>query len=232
MSGCDKMATPTPPSTQPSTPSTPQRYAEAFRMMKEGALILIIGEIVLVAAGMWLVFGLLGGVLSAHGSIEHIAKWLLGVGIGTLIGVLVGLVAFLYGVYAKFVPGVTKLSEIDSSYSTAKTLIRLGYIWGVILMIIGVPLTLLVIGILITFVGLILLLLGHIGTIILCFNLNGKEGNSLYLIAGILFIIGIFVPILSFISWILLYIAFSNSESKWATTQSTPAPSPGPVTLT
>lgn len=226
------MATSTPPTPQPSTPTMPQRYVEAFRLMKDGALILIIGEIVLVATVMWLLSGLFGSVLSAHGSIERIATWLIGVGIGALIGAIIGLVAILYGVYAKFIPGVTKLSEIDSSYSTAKTLIRLGYIWGVILMIIGIPLIPLGIGILILFVGLILFLLGHIGTIILCFNLNGKEGNSLYLIAGILFIIGIFVPILSFISWILLYIAFSNSESKWATAQSTQAPSPGPIALT
>ncbi|MCC6058185.1 MAG: hypothetical protein LM568_04635 [Desulfurococcaceae archaeon] len=45
----------------------------------------------------------------------------------------------------------------------------------------------------------------------------------LYLVAGILFIIGIFIPILNAISFILLYVALGDTMEKLSTT---PTPNP------
>jgi len=58
---------------------------------------------------------------------------------------------------------------------------------------------------------------------LLCFKLNDFEKNSLYLAAGILFLIGIIFPILDFVAWILLYIALGESLRK-ANSQATQIP--------
>ncbi|MDH5815874.1 MAG: hypothetical protein QE164_03655 [Candidatus Nezhaarchaeota archaeon] len=60
-------------------------------------------------------------------------------------------------------------------------------------------------------VGYILLILGYVGVIILCFKLNEVEQNTLYLVAGIMFIIAIFISIVGFVAWILLYVALGDS---------------------
>ncbi|MEM1745956.1 MAG: hypothetical protein QXZ45_03895 [Candidatus Nezhaarchaeales archaeon] len=65
-------------------------------------------------------------------------------------------------------------------------------------------------------VGYILLILGYVGVIILCFKLNEVEQNTLYLVAGIMFIIAIFISIVGFVAWILLYVALGDSIRKRA----------------
>jgi hypothetical protein len=62
------------------------------------------------------------------------------------------------------------------------------------------------VGVIIAVVGLILLLIGFIGLIILMFKLRDDLKDDLFLVAGILFIIGIFVPILTIIAWVLVYV--------------------------
>jgi uncharacterized membrane protein len=57
------------------------------------------------------------------------------------------------------------------------------------------------VGIFILLAGWILTIIGYVGLLILGLKLNDLEKNPLYLVAGILFIVGIFVPILGFIAW-------------------------------
>ncbi|MCS7365612.1 MAG: DUF973 family protein [archaeon GB-1867-035] len=56
-------------------------------------------------------------------------------------------------------------------------------------------------------VGFILLFIGKIGLIIALFKLYDNFKESLFLVSGILYIVGIFVQILNFISAIILYFA-------------------------
>ncbi|MCC5990870.1 MAG: DUF973 family protein [Thermosphaera sp.] len=201
---------------------------DSFRKMREGLLYGIIGSIMVGASVFIIIFGFLAAAFS---SISHgmgggdagpaIAGFAIGV-----IAAVIGALLWLYGFYGKFIPGVEQLRKARPEYSTATSLIRIGYIWGLILIIVGVILTIILIGIFLVVIGYILLILGYIGMIILCFNLNSNEGNSLYLVAGILFIIGIIIPLLQFIAYILLYVALGDTLRKYSSMQ--PAP---PVSL-
>ena len=51
--------------------------------------------------------------------------------------------------------------------------------------------------------------------IILSLRLNDREKNPIYIIAGILFALGIILPQASAIAWILLYIRLNNTISKY-----------------
>jgi len=82
------------------------------------------------------------------------------------------------------------MGRVDRRYSTASKLIDKGYLWGPILIVIGLPLVLVVVGVFVLLAGAILLILGKVGVIILEFNLYSAEENALYLVAGILSIVG------------------------------------------
>ncbi len=154
-----------------------------------------------------------------------------GVGIALLV---IGSIIWFIGLFAKFIPGVSDLASASPEFSTASSLIKIGHVLGLILLIIGSILFIIVIigamsimfiGISILvgigsilyilyifIVGVIFILIGSIGIIILCFKLNDKyRRNTLYLIAGILFIIGILIPVLDLVAWILLYVALGNT---------------------
>ncbi|NPB00792.1 MAG: DUF973 family protein [Crenarchaeota archaeon] len=59
--------------------------------------------------------------------------------------------------------------------------------------------------------SIVLLIIGYIGIIIGMFKLKDITGENLFHTAGILFIIGIFIPVLSFIAWILVFIGARRS---------------------
>ena len=79
------------------------------------------------------------------------------------------------------------------------------------------------------FLGLAFLLIGFIGLIIGCFKLRDSFQETLFLVAGILFIVAmvlIFVPatsavawILHIIAWIMIYTASGSSIHKLQTRQ-------------
>ncbi|MFN3268088.1 MAG: DUF973 family protein, partial [Zestosphaera sp.] len=147
--------------------------------------------------------------------------------VGAVILIIIGGIIALIGLFSRFIPGVRDLANANPKFSTASTLIRIGYIWGLILLIIGLILAIFIIGIPILLVGAILLLIGLIGTIVLCFKLKDVYQNSLYLVAGIFFILYIFITmsrILSvftaipeIIGWILIYIALGDTIRKLQT---------------
>ncbi|MEM2214485.1 MAG: hypothetical protein QXI72_05740 [Candidatus Nezhaarchaeales archaeon] len=191
-----------------SSPS--YNVVEAYNSMKRGILYIIIGWL-LIGVGLMTLLGIFAitpiGVRS-FGLVMAITVIAL-----IVIGAIIGLV----GLYAHFIPGTTKLASIDPRYSTAATLTKIGYVWGLVLLIIGVPLIFaFFIGLPVMIVGYILLILGYVGVIILCFKLNEVEQNTLYLVAGIMFIIAIFISVVGFVAWILLYVALGDSIRKHA----------------
>lgn len=204
--------------TQPSVNIT-----SALQRMRDGILFLFI-------AWIFLGVGILAMVFTALASL---ATWspinggwvgiLAGLGIGLAI-LVIGVILALIGLYGKFIPGLSELARANPEFSTASSLIKIGYVWGLVLLLVGAILTLLVIGIFIAFIGLILLVIGYVGMIILCFKLNDAYQNTLYLVAGILFILSIFIPILGVVAWILIYVALGDTIRK---TQTPPTPAQG-----
>jgi len=193
-----------------------QRMGEALQRIRSASLLLII-------AGFMISLGALSGALLtlSLGFADLMRSLFVGsfvAAIVRLVGVVIAFIAF----YSYLRPGALMLREADQRYSTAATLIDIGYFWGLILFIIGIPLSLIVIGIVLLIIGRILLLIGGIGVIILAFNLHDTEKNTLYLVAGILFIIGIFVDLLTPIAWILMYIALGKSIARYTSSMSAP----------
>ena len=199
-------------------------YVDAYRSMREGALYLIIAFL-LVSVGTIAVLPSLFPALSIRPlGLEAPLVSFVVLAILVIIGGIVGLV----GLWGKFVPGVRRLAELSPEFETSSTLIRVGLLWGIIVMMIGAVLLLVIVGIFVMIAAAILMILGYVGLIMLMFKLHDVEKSGLYLAAGILFIIGIFVPIASFIAWILLYAALGESIRKAGAAPTTPT-APAPV---
>jgi len=88
-----------------------------------------------------------------------------------LVGVILGLVGF----YFMFIPGITDLKGVEPEYSKPALLIENGYMFGLILLIFGMLLSWSVFGFLILVASLVLLIIGLIGMITLCFKLHSNE---------------------------------------------------------
>lgn len=186
----------------------------------------------------------------------HVVIWGIIAGILLLISLVLGLI----GYWARFIPGARRLGRARVEFSTASTLVWIGYFWGylvfLIMTLIGLGIlvyaifTQSIFGIFVTSMGIltgfiiaaILVLIGYIGLIILVFKLYEFEKNTLYFITAILLVVDLilrftsFIPyiglftvigtsILSFIAWILLYIALGESIKR-AESQLTPPTPP------
>lgn len=201
---------------------------DALRRMKRGVLYLFIAWLIFDIAGAIVITGLfsgLSGFIRGGRGLPSITI-LPGV-VSALVLLLIGVVIALVGFYMEFIPGVTSLAGVRSEFSTPAQLIRLGYIVGLLLVLIGIPLILVIMGVFVILIGAVFILIGFIGVIILCFKLNDVYSNTLYLVAGILFIIGLFIPILAVIAWILLYAGLGSTVKKLQST--TPSPATQPV---
>ncbi|MCS7099207.1 MAG: DUF973 family protein [Sulfolobales archaeon] len=184
----------------------------AFSRMREGILLILaawvllgVGSLSLVATVLLSVFGLenVGFTSAAPGII-----------LLTLVLLVVGAIVGIVGFYFKFIPGVSELARTDPRFSTARTLIKVGYVWGLILVIVGTPLLLVLVGLFVLAIGFVLLLLGYIGIIVLSFKLNEAYPNTLYIVAAVLFIVSIVFPLAGVVSWVLLYVALGDTIGK------------------
>lgn len=203
--------------TQPTTNVT-----GALQRMRDGILFMIIAWIFLGVGIMATIFTMFAAwSLVSGGWVGALAR--LGVGLAVLV---VGAILALVGLYGKFIPGLNELARTDPEFSTVSFFVTIGYVGGLILLLVGVILTLLIIGIFIVLVGLVLLVIGYVGMIILCFKLNDAYVNTLYVVAGTLFILGILFPILDVVAWILLYVALGDTIRK---TQTPPTQAQGLV---
>jgi MFS family permease len=220
-------------------------YVDAYRKMREGALYLIIAFLLIGSGVIATLLAYFPVHIEPHGSVRALATSgpSVAVGLGprasealasiavllSLLAVLViGGIIGLVGLWGKFVPGVRRLAELNPEFETSSTLIYIGLLWGIVLMMIGAVLLIVVVGVFILLAGWILTIIGYVGLLILGLKLNDLEKNPLYLVAGILFIIGIFVPILDFIAWILLYVALGESIRKAEVPPASPT-SPTPL---
>ena len=158
-------------------------------------------------------------------------------------------VIFLYAIFGKVRPGMRQLSEVDGQFRicyTGTTLLLVGHVillLGLIVLVavsatasflpkatgdtvlggltltLGVPL-----------IGAIIAWIGNILTYVVgAFLLYSKYQNSLYMAAGILFVLDIalllvgFSGILTFVGYILMYKALDNTINKLSTAAATPA---------
>jgi hypothetical protein len=155
----------------------------------------------------------------------------------------------LFAIFAMIRPGMRQLSEVDSGFRicyTGTTLLLVGHVillLGLIVLVavsatasflpkatgdtvlggltltLGVPL-----------IGAIIAWIGNILTYVVgAFLLYSKYQNSLYMAAGILFVLDIalllvgFSGILTFVGYILMYKALDNTINKLSTAAATPA---------
>ena len=125
---------------------------------------------------------------------------------------LVGFILALIAVYGKLLPSAEDFTKYSHEFSTPSTLIKIGYIVGLIVGIVGVLTLIFIIGFFLLIVAWIFLILGKIGLAMLCFKINDKLKSGIFIAAGILFILSLIPPmqILSFIGWILAYIECSS----------------------
>jgi len=220
----------------------------ALRTLRSGFLYLLVAVIVGIVAAL---AGLLS-IIAAIGSMvaaPHIPSAFAGViGAAALLLVLslvaVGIV--LYAIFGKIRPGMRQLSEIDNGFRisyTGTTLMLVGLVILVLGLVIFAITTLtslyftsptvasggfmLALGVII--ISGIIALIGNILTFVVgAFKLQSRYQNSLYMAAGILFVIDIalmlvgFFGILTLVGYILMYIALGDTINKL----STPAPTP------
>jgi len=202
---------------------------DALRRMKRGVLYLFIAWLIMVVAVATVFTSFIvsiPGFIRGAGGPPSFTSIPPGV-VVALVLFIIGVVIALVGFYVEFIPGVTGLARVRSEFSTPAQLIRLGYIVGLLLVLIGIPLILVIMGVFVILIGAVFILIGFIGVIILCFKLNDVYSNTLYLVAGILFIIGLFIPILAVIAWILLYAGLGSTVRKLQST--TPSLATQPV---
>ena len=193
-------------------------YIDAYKSMREGSLYFITAFLLVSIGATAVLFSLFFIRPPGLG-----AAWAFPVVVAILM--IIGGVIGLIGLWGKFVPGVRRLAELNPEFGTSSTLIYIGLFWGIVLMMIGALLLPVSVGVFIMIVAAILMIVGYVGLIMLMFKLHDVEKSGLYLAAGILFIISIFVSIASFIAWILLYVALGESIRKAeAMLPTTPSP--------
>ncbi|MEM1961297.1 MAG: DUF973 family protein [Sulfolobales archaeon] len=197
------------------------RPVSALIKMRDGLLLQLIGWVLLSISIMFIAIGFIAAMPAriSQPISPSVSMWRTALGwvIASLALLFIGAIIALIGFYAKFVPGVGELARARPEFSTASSLIKVGYIGGLVLLAIGAVLLIVIVGVILILVGLVFLVVGHIGVAILCFKLNDAYRNSLYLAAGIILLVSIVFPILGVISWILLYIALGDTISKLQT---------------
>ncbi|MEM4814159.1 MAG: DUF973 family protein [Ignisphaera sp.] len=200
-----------------AVPTLKQReeVLSALSKLRIASLLLVIATLITVASSL--------SLLTTLFTFNIVA--MLTMGAGVLVAILIGLVLIVVGVYVFLLPSAKQFATWrPTEFSTASKLLRIGYIWGVAILI----LALLVIiagavslnlgiafgGLAIAVIGGIFFLIGYIGNIIYFFKLKDVFNSTIFLVAAILLIIGIFIGITQFIAWILTFVETRSIESK------------------
>jgi hypothetical protein len=222
----------------------------ALRTLRSGFLFLLVAVIVgivAVLAGLISIIAAFGFMAAAPHGPSAFAGVIGAVAI-LLILLLVAVGIALYAIFGKIRPGMRQLSEIDDGFRisyTGTTLILVGLVIMVLGLIVVVavfaaagssPETMrgAVIGGLTLFgvlvIGAIIALIGNILTFVVgAFKLQSRYQNSLYMAAGILFVIDIALllvgssGILTLVGYVLMYIALGDTINKLSTAAPTPA---------
>jgi hypothetical protein len=222
----------------------------ALKMLRSGFLYLLVAVIVGVVAAL---AGLLS-IIAAFGfmaAAPHGPSAFAGV-IGAVALLLVlSLVAVgivLYAIFGKIRPGMRQLSEVDNGFRicyTGTTLMLVGLVILVLGLIVlaavfaaagfspealrGTVVSGLILALGVLLIGGIIAFIGDILTFVVgAFKLHGKYQNSLYMVAGILFVVDIALllvgisGILTLVGYILMYIALGDTINKLSTAAATP----------
>ncbi|MEM4436729.1 MAG: hypothetical protein QXO22_07260 [Thermosphaera sp.] len=198
-----------------------QNPLEAFKRMREGVRQIMLGWVVLGVSLLMFLVVAVGAVYAGAGEGGVLAGLII-----MVILMIIGGIISLKGLYGNFIPGAGELARIDQRYSTGVSFMRIGLVWGLVLLIVGAILTLLIIGIFLVLAAYVLLIIGYVGLVIFSFNLNSIEGNSNFMIAGILYIVGILIPIFTIVAWLLLYAGLGDCVRKYSQAPPSPAPPP------
>jgi hypothetical protein len=222
----------------------------ALRTLRSGLLYLLVGIIMFVIAAE---AGYLFSVYLFDALIEPAG--IMGALIVFGLLMLVSLVISLYAIFGKIRPGIRQLSQIDSGFRicyTGTTFLIAGLLIVVSELVVAaiiVPVeerpaiaalggSVLAFGVII--IGGIISLIGYILTFMLgAFRLHSRYQNSLYMAAGILFVVDILLTflglggvltafvglgrILAAVGYVLMYMALGDTINKLGTATTTPA---------
>jgi hypothetical protein len=229
-------------------------FIEGLRLMRSGALFIIIASILSFIAGVLLLFVLSWFILKYTGIsitppieimpvvanrpgrvledfLERVLRSprLLMMGLIIVIFLLASVILYLIGFWSRFIPGVRRLGSVNLEFSTASTLIGVGYFWGYLIilvaLIIGISALAYTIstrnlfGVVASAMGLLagvligglLVFIGTIGLIILVYRLHEHEKNQLYLASAVLFIVYIIASFISMTPYIGSFISITSS---------------------
>jgi hypothetical protein len=215
----------------------------ALRTLRSGFLYLLVAVIMVIAAETASVFST---------SLPDTLRGLAGI-LGTLtfliLLLLVVVVILLYAIFGKIWPGMRQLSEVDNGFRisyTGTTLMLVGLVIMVLGLIVlaamfaaagfspgatwGAVLGGLILALVVLLIGGIIGLIGNILTFVVgAFKLHSRYQNSLYMVAGIFFVVDIILVflglggILSAVGYVLIYIALSDTINKLSTATATQA---------
>jgi hypothetical protein len=221
----------------------------ALRTLRSGFLYLLVAVIVGIVAAL---AGLLS-IIAAIGfmpAAPHGPSAFAGVVSAVALLLVLSLIAVgivLYAIFGKIRPGMRQLSEVDNGFRicyTGTTLMLVGLVILVLGLIVlaavfaaagfspeafkGTVVSGLILALGVLLIGGIIAFIGNILTFVVgAFKLHGKYQNSLYMAAGILFVIDIalllvgFSGILTLVGYILMYIALGDTINRLTTATAT-----------
>jgi hypothetical protein len=224
----------------------------ALRTLRSGFLYLLVAVIVgIVAAlaGLISIMAAFFGFMAAVPLGPSAFAGVVGAVVLLLILLLVAVGIALYAIFGKIRPGMRQLSEVDNGFRicyTGTTLMLVGLVIMVLGIIVlaamfaaasfspgatwGAVVSGLILALGVLLIGGIIGLIGNILTFIVgAFKLHGKYQNSLYMVAGILFVVDIILMflglggILTIVGYILMYIALGDTINRLTTATATPA---------
>lgn len=229
-------------------------FIEGLRLMRSGTLFIIIASILSFIAGVLLLFALswfiprytgifiappieIMPVAANHPGrvledfLEKVLRSprLLMMGLIIAIFLLASAILNLIGFWSRFIPGVRRLGSVNLEFSTASTLIGVGYFWGYLIILVALITgisalaytisTRNLFGVVASAMGLLagvligglLVFIGSIGLIILLYRLHEHEKNPLYLASAVLFIVYIIASFISMAPYIGSFISIIDS---------------------
>jgi hypothetical protein len=221
-----------------------------LRTLRSGFLYLLVAVIVGIVAAL---AGLLS-IIAAIGfmpAAPHGPSAFAGVISAVVLLLVLSLVAVgivLYAIFGKIRPGMRQLSEVDNGFRicyTGTTLMLVGLVILVLGLIVlaavfaaagfspealrGTVVSGLILALGVLLIGGIIAFIGDILTFVVgAFKLHGKYQNSLYMAAGILFVVDIALllvgisGILTLVGYILMYIALGDTINRLSTATATP----------
>jgi hypothetical protein len=221
----------------------------ALRTLRDGFLYLLIAVIVGVVAALAGLLSIIAAIVFKAAAPHGPFAGVVGAVAFLLVLSLVAVGMALYAIFGKIRPGMRQLSEIDNGFHisyTGTTLMLVGLAILVLGLIVlaavfaaagfspeahrGTVVSGLILALGVLLIGGIIAWIGNILTFVVsAFTLHSRYQNSLYMAAGILFILDIalflvgFSGILSLVGYILMYIALGDTINKLSTAAPTPA---------